>query len=347
LLLFIFLKFYHSYSYSLHFSPFLTFPHLTLESLPSPSLTMLGVLVELGLTLFQFHCQMFVSLLRTLFPSFIPKKDVSGKVALVTGAGQGLGALIAAKIASLGAKVILWDVNSANNEATAEKIRSAGGTAFPYTIDLSDEQQIEKLSRQVVHDVGSVDILVNNAGIITGKTFMETPTLLSKKVMEVNALAVMWTTKAFLADMLTRDEGHVVTVASAAGLFGANRMVDYCTSKFAVVGFMEALAVELHAEGKTGIHTTTVCPYMISTGMVDGVAGARWDWMFPMLEPEEVATAVVDAMRRNLDFVLMPKISWSFYLLKPWKPTKAGNVLADFVGLTTFMEGFKGRQKNE
>lgn len=308
---------------------------------------MLGLLVEIALTVFQFNCHMFTTLLRTLFPSYIPKKDVSGKVALVTGAGQGIGALIAAKIAALGAKVILWDVNAANNEATAEKIRAAGGTAFPYTIDLSDEQQIEKMARQVVHDVGSVDILVNNAGIVAGKTFMETPTSLSKKVMEVNALAVMWTTKAFLADMMTRNEGHVVTVASAAGLFGASRMVDYCASKFAAVGFMEALGVELHGEGKDGIHTTTVCPYFISTGMFGGVSGARWDWMFPILEPEEVATAVVDAMQRNQDFVLMPKIAWSFYFLKPWLPSKAGLVLSDFLGLTTFMEGFKGRQKNE
>ena len=76
--------------------------------------------------------------------------------------------------------------------------------------------------------------------------------------------------KAFLPDMINRNHGHIVNIASSAGLFGVTGLVDYCTSKFAAVGFDESLRFELEHLGKDGIHTTVVCPYFINTGMFEG-----------------------------------------------------------------------------
>jgi all-trans-retinol dehydrogenase (NAD+) len=78
------------------------------------------------------------------------------------------------------------------------------------------------------------------------------------------------TVKSFLPAMLSRNHGHIVTIASAAGLFGTNGLVDYCASKFAAVGFDETLRAELWAQRKTGVHTTVVCPFYINTGMFEG-----------------------------------------------------------------------------
>lgn len=79
------------------------------------------------------------------------------------------------------------------------------------------------------------------------------------------------TVKAFLPDMMKRNSGHIVSIASSAGLFGVAGLADYCASKFAAVGFMESIRAELAAMGLTGIHTTVVCPYFINTGMFDRV----------------------------------------------------------------------------
>ena len=82
---------------------------------------------------------------------------------------------------------------------------------------------------------------------------------------------IFQTVKAFLPAMVARNSGHIVSIASSAGLFGVTGLADYCASKFAAVGFDESLRFELEAMGKTGVHTTVVCPYYINTGMFDGV----------------------------------------------------------------------------
>ena len=119
--------------------------------------------------------------------------------------------------------------------------------------------------------MGDVDILVNNAGIVTGKKFLDATDGAIEKTFQVNTLAHFWLGKAFLPSMIDKNHGHVVTIASMAGIFGMAGLCDYCASKYAAVGFDESLRNELVAMAKDGIHTTVVCPYFINTGMFDGV----------------------------------------------------------------------------
>ncbi|KFO91091.1 Epidermal retinol dehydrogenase 2, partial [Buceros rhinoceros silvestris] len=209
-------------------------------------------------------------LLESLVFLVVPKrkKNVSGEIVLITGAGSGIGRLLSLKFASLGATVVLWDINQEGLKETSRLARESGAERVHcYLCDCSKRQDIYRAADQVKKEVGDVTILVNNAGIVTGKRFIYSPDPLVEKTMEVNITAHFWTYKAFLPAMIASNHGHLVSIASSAGLIGVNSLSDYCASKFAAVGFAESVDFEMRALGKTGIKTTIVCPYIINTGM--------------------------------------------------------------------------------
>lgn len=264
---------------------------------------------------------------------------------LVTGAGSGIGRLLSKRFAELGARLVLWDINQSGNEETAEQVKAIGATVRTYTVDLSSREAIYKTAQQVKRDVGEVDILVNNAGIVTGKKFLDCPDHMIQKTFEVNTIAHFWTCKAFLPGMIERNHGHVVNIASSAGLIGVNGLADYCASKFGAVGFDESLRMELSMQGKNGVHTTVVCPYFISTGMFEG-AKTRFPAILPILKPEEVSHRIVDAVLCNQQIIMIPRIIYLFVLLKGCLPGKCGEILSKYFGASNFMDTFKGRNPN-
>lgn len=119
-------------------------------------------------------------------------------------------------------------------------------------------------------------------------------------------------TKEFMPNMLEKNHGHIVTVASMAGHFGTAGLCDYCASKFAVVGFDESLRNELERMKKTGVKTTVVCPYYIKTGMFDGVKSN----MIPLLKPEYVADKIVEAVLTDQKVLMLPRIMYLISALK-------------------------------
>ncbi|KFM01711.1 Epidermal retinol dehydrogenase 2, partial [Aptenodytes forsteri] len=196
------------------------------------------------------------------------KKNVSGEIVLITGAASGIGRLLSLKFASLGATVVLWDINQEGLKETSRLARENGAVRVHcYICDCSKRQDIYRVADEVKKEVGDVSILVNNAGIVTGKRFIDSPEALVEKNMEVNIMAHFWTYKAFLPAMMASNHGHLVSIASSAGLTGVNGLSDYCASKFAAVGFAESVDYEMRSLGKTGVKTTIVCPYIINTGM--------------------------------------------------------------------------------
>lgn len=120
--------------------------------------------------------------------------------------------------------------------------------------------------------------------------------------MTVNCESNFWTVRDFLPSMLERNKGQIVTIASACGLSGLARLPDYCASKFGQVGFSEALRSELKAQGKN-ITCTTVCPYVINTGMFEG---ASTSWLFPILEQEYTADRILSAILQEEGEVAIP-----------------------------------------
>lgn len=288
------------------------------------------------------------ALLETLIFTLIPKprKNVAGEIILITGAGSGLGRLLALKFAHLGAILVLWDVNEEGNEETRRMAQDEGATrAYAYTCDCSRKEEVYRLADQVKKEIGDVSILINNAGIVTGRKFLSCPDELMEKSFDVNFKAHLWTYKAFLPAMIANDHGHLVCISSSAGLIGVNGLADYCASKFAAFGFAESIFMELFAQKITGIKTTIVCPFFIKTGMFEGCT-TGCPSLLPILEPEYAVRKIVDAILQEKMYLCIPRFIYFMMFLKSILPIKMGLLLAEYMGIFSVMNGFIGKKKN-
>ena len=262
-----------------------------------------------------------------------------GKTVLITGAARGIGRLMALGAARRGATLVLWGIHQEPLELVAKEIENEGGTAHTYLCDVGDRSAVEFVADQVRRDGLRVDVLVNNAGVVAGRYFLDLTEEDIERTFRVNALAHYWTTRAFLPGMVERDSGHIVTIASVAGLFGIPRTTAYSGSKHAVVGFHESLRLELRRVAP-GIRTTLVCPGHIDTGMFEGVKVRSR--LIPTLHSEDVAEAVLRAVERNRFQVLMPPIT---HLIRPLRilPPAAFDTTLRILGVASSMDHFVGR----
>ncbi|KAF5902927.1 epidermal retinol dehydrogenase 2-like, partial [Clarias magur] len=246
----------------------------------------------------------------------VGKKSLAGETVLITGAGSGIGRIMATEFASMDVILVLWDINLGGLKETAQAVKEKSARSVHYyQVDCSDRAEVYRAAEQVKQEVGDITILINNAGIVTGKKFMDSPDTLIEKTLQVNTMAHFWTYKAFLPAMTEKNHGHLVSVASSAGLIGVNGLADYCASKFAAVGFAESVALELIDTGKDGVKTTIVCPYFINTGMFDG-CGTKWPHFLPLLEPEYVAKKILNAIQTDQTFLLLPRSIYFLNFLK-------------------------------
>ena len=266
----------------------------------------------------------------------------SGKNVLVTGAASGIGRLMAQYFAADGANLILWGRDADGLEWLRADLASAGRKVWIQIVDLTDREAIRTAAQRCLDDCGPIDVLVNNAGIVSGKALLELGDDEIERTFAVNTLALFWTTRAFLPSMLKRNAGHIVTIASAAGIVGTARLTDYCASKFAAIGFDESLRLEL-ARAKSAVRTTVVCPYYMSTGMFEGVK-TRFSWLLPILPPEYAARRIVDAVRRGSSRVIMPRFVYSSFIVRAL-PVRVFDAIMAFVGISRSMDEFTGRTK--
>ena len=266
--------------------------------------------------------------------------DINGSRALITGAARGIGRSLATELGRAGASLVLWDIDErALGEARSE-LEGAGRDVRAYVCDLTRREDIEALAEQTLAEAGPVDILDNDAGIVSGKNLLEIEPAEIERTFSVNTLALFWTTRAFLPVMLERDRGHIVTMASAAGLAGTSKLTDYCSSKFAAVGFDESLRVELKRQGSSVV-TTVVCPFYTDTGMFEGVK-TRFPWLLPILDPDYVVRRTVKAIEKNRRRLVMPRFvytGWPSRLL----PVAWFDAMAAFFGISHSMDDFRGR----
>lgn len=265
--------------------------------------------------------------------------DINGKRALITGAASGIGKLLAMQLAHEGAKLVLWDIDSAGLSLAQTELTGAGYEVDIYVCDLTSREEIAAVAAQTLAESGPVDILVNNAGIVSGKNLLDISDQEIVRTFDVNTLALFWTVRAFLPSMLERNSGHVVTVASAAGLAGTAKLTDYCSSKFAAVGFDESLRLELKQQGSSVV-TMLVCPFYIDTGMFDGVK-TRFSWLLPILRPDDVVRRMVNAIRKDRRRLIMP---WFVYTSWPSRllPVAWFDALMAFLGISHSMDEFRG-----
>jgi len=187
--------------------------------------------------------------------------NLAGKVALVTGAGSGIGRAIAQRFAKAGARVHVGDLNEDAGRETAANINAAGGGAEFQQLDVADEVSVAAVAAKI----GNLDILVNNAGIGHVGTILQTEGRDMDRLYRVNVLGVFNVTKAFIPAMITRRRGSIINIASIGGIVGVRDRFAYVTTKFAVVGMTKQIALDHSADG---VRCNCICPGRVETPFV-------------------------------------------------------------------------------
>lgn len=267
-------------------------------------------------------------------------KKLEGKTVLITGGASGIGKIMVRLMLERKAKVIIWDINQEKLDETISEF-SNKGKVFGYNVDVSDIEQIQETAKKVKQEIGVVDVLINNAGIIVGKYFSEHTVSDISKTMEINANAPMFTTKAFLDDMLNQNSGHICNIASSGGIVSNPKMSVYAASKWFLIGWSDSLRLEMKQMGKT-VNVTTIMPYYINTGMFDGVKSK-----IPILEPEATALTIVKAIEKNKKMISIPGYIYRF--TRFGQAVMSINIFdwfaGDVLGIYKTMEHFTGRKK--
>jgi all-trans-retinol dehydrogenase (NAD+) len=256
--------------------------------------------------------------------------DFNHKTVLITGAAHGIGKLMAEKIAGMGASLVLCDVNRTGLEKTAEELRKKGTTVFAHAFDISNREQVYDAAKVILKETGKVDILINNAGVVFTGEILNLPDEMHIKQVEINLLGTLWMIKAFLPDMVIRNEGHLVNIASSAGLLAIPGMGMYSATKHAIMGLNEALRNELR-NNNSKVRTTVVCPYLIKTGMFEGMATPFWQ---PGLKPEAMANAVIKGILKNRKIVAKPWTVFSLPVIKALFPPAVMDTIASLSGFS-------------
>ncbi|GLP70578.1 short chain dehydrogenase [Streptomyces sp. TUS-ST3] len=263
-----------------------------------------------------------------------------GQLVLITGAGSGIGRATAFAFAESGARVVAVDRDAESAARTAELSRLLGAPeAWAETVDVSDEQAMEKLAAKVATEYGVVDVLVNNAGIGLGGPFLDTTVEDWKKVLDVNLWGVIHGCRLFGRQMAERGQGgHIVNTASAAAYQPSKALSAYGTSKAAVLMLSESLRAELAGQG---IGVSAICPGFVNTGItatarfagVDAAEEKRRQKRAARLyklrnyPPEKVADAILRAVVRNQAVVPVTPEARGTRALARWAP-KALRALA-------------------
>ena len=218
------------------------------------------------------------------------------RIAIVTGAGQGIGKAIALRLANAGADVVIMDINLSAAEAAAQEIEGVGRKALPLQADVSQAAAVNAAVAQVLSTFRRVDILVNNAGI-AGRTLPLTELEETdwNAVMGVNLTGVFFCCKAVIDAMIAQDYGRIVNIASIAGKEGNPTLIPYSVSKAGVICLTKALAKEVT---DYNIRVNAVSPAVIETPILAGMAQSTVDYMVSKIplgrvgKPEEVAAVV-------------------------------------------------------
>lgn len=255
--------------------------------------------------------------------------NLSGKTALVTGAASGIGKETALAFARCGADLVICDLNQEALAAVAAEAERLGRSVMQQRVDVADREDMAEFAAAVRGQIGAVDILMNNAGVGLGGGFLHTGLDDWDWVIGINLRGVIHGCHFFLPPMVQRRTGHVVNVASAAGLVATEALAAYSTTKFAVVGLSEALREELHPHG---IGVTAVCPGIINTPITQSsrIVGplatpeARREMIAAYEKrnygPERVARNILRAIDRNRAVAPISPEAWTMYLLKRFAP---------------------------
>lgn len=266
-------------------------------------------------------------------------KTLRNKRVMVTGGSRGLGLAIARRLASDGAELLLVGRDSGALEQACKELEMHGARCSGYVHDVRNHAGAPALRERTHREHGPVEILVNSAGVVFGGAFLEVPIEQHLETQRVNVEGTMSITRTFLPDLIAAPEGHVVNLASAAGLIGLPWGASYAASKWAVIGFSESLRLELAQLGHRHVGVTSVCASYADTGMFAGVRPPR---LTSLLSPERLAEKVRRAVLRRRVVVREPWLVKLTPALLATLPRPVTDGLSRLLGVSTGMRTWTG-----
>ena len=222
-------------------------------------------------------------------------KQIAGRVAVVTGAGSGIGRALSLALAERGADIALVDVDPARLTEVQADIQAMGREASVHQVDVSSREQMAALPEQVIARHGAVHILVNNAGVSVNLPFEQQDVDDLEWITGINYWGVMYGCRYFLPYLRRADEAHIVNISSSAGLTGMKGQSSYAATKFAVLGLSECLYVELARSnvGITCVHPGAVATNILEAARMEPEHKARMLKMFHLSMPPEKAARLI------------------------------------------------------
>ena len=193
-------------------------------------------------------------------------KKLKGKLVFITGAASGIGRACAKEFAREGSNLLLTDINAENLGHAAEECRQLGVKVDTIVADISKKDEIDRLAKEALQKVGNIDVLYNNAGVMYLGSAKDMTDEDWNWIVDINMWGPVRLTHALLPHFTQRRSGHIVTTASMAGIVGIPGMAAYSLTKFAMVGFSEALRAELAGQG---IDVSVVCPHVVESGITE------------------------------------------------------------------------------
>jgi 3-oxoacyl-[acyl-carrier protein] reductase len=234
-------------------------------------------------------------------------ESLTGKTALITGAGKGIGRAVAIALAKEGVNVALLARTTSDLEKVAAEAKAIGVKAVIVTADISDIQSVNTAVSAAKKELGAIDILINNAGIAAFGKFLELEPADWEKIIRVNLLGVYYATRAVLPDMIERKTGDIINISSTAGQRGAPLTSAYSASKFAVLGLTESLMQEVR---KHNIRVSALTPSTIATDMARELNLTDGN-PEKVMQSEDLAEFIVSQLKLNRRIFIKEAGLWS------------------------------------
>jgi NAD(P)-dependent dehydrogenase (short-subunit alcohol dehydrogenase family) len=249
-------------------------------------------------------------------------RSISNKVVSITGAARGIGKATATALARKGARVAIGDLDGDLAAQVAEEI---GAGAIGLELDVTDREAYTEFLNEVERQLGPIDVVINNAGIMPTGLFELEDDATTERHIAINLHAMMHGTREAIKRMKPHRSGHIINLSSAAGKVAGARTATYNATKFGILGFSEAVALELQG---TGVEISVVIPSLCRTELVSGLKAIKG---LPWIDPEDVADAIVVTLERPKFEVPVPRQMAVTMKLSQLMPFKARAAMAKLI----------------
>lgn len=250
-------------------------------------------------------------------------RSLQEQVVVITGAGRGIGLATARHFIATGARVVIGDLEE---EVAATAALQVGGGALGLEVDVADPLAYAGFIERATERVGAIDVLVNNAGIMPLAPLIEEDDATTDRILDINVRGVITGTKLVVPGMIERGHGHVINVASAVGRIAVAHGATYSASKYAVVGFSEAMRSELKPHG---INVSCILPTVVATDLAAGVSATKG---MKRAQPEDVARAIVRVTQCPRFETWVPRYSKAMFYASNSLPRRWKDAIGHAIG---------------